>query len=483
MKLVQRLPILILFIGIILRLKVYLENRSLFLDEANLALNLIELDPWALFMPLQYQQFAPPLYNLLTKGFWHLFGPTEWSLRLTSMVGGLLSLWILYLFMKALKLKPWTQATLLYFIAFSLLSLRYATELKPYATDMAVALALTLAAKNTTSFTLGKAFAWAAAGAFAIWFSFPSIFVLLAVGIYWLFSVSLQKEFFQLLTIGLSWIVSFAFLYTIQIQQSLEVDLLIDYHEPYFFPLFPSSTTDLLRIGALLLIPIRALFGYTVLAYIIGSVLCLLGVGYLIQKRQSWGLLLLIPILSCYLASGLGYYSLIPRLVVFLLPFPLLLFGLGLEAVVKLIQTPWAKVAVVGILLIPLVALPEGLSYFASRLEIAELKPLLLHLNEHPSKQAPLYVDHLANPAFRFYTAYHSLSSQLDLGPVTLADWDEDPLQWQIQSNIQGAAWFLYGHLMSQSEQDRMGTELEKLGGQLQLEQESKAARLWLVEP
>ena len=62
-------PILValifLALGMALRLWYYLDARSLFIDEANLALNISELPYAGFFQPLGYQQYAPPLFLLI----------------------------------------------------------------------------------------------------------------------------------------------------------------------------------------------------------------------------------------------------------------------------------------------------------------------------------------------------------------------------------------------------------------------------------
>ena len=57
----RRVVWIIIGLGIILRLVQYLYNRSLWLDEASLALNVIEKSFSGLLQPLGYDQMAPPL--------------------------------------------------------------------------------------------------------------------------------------------------------------------------------------------------------------------------------------------------------------------------------------------------------------------------------------------------------------------------------------------------------------------------------------
>jgi hypothetical protein len=59
------LPWLIIGLGIVLRLTQYVFNRSLWYDEANLALNIIDRSVLELFQPLDHDQGAPIGFLLL----------------------------------------------------------------------------------------------------------------------------------------------------------------------------------------------------------------------------------------------------------------------------------------------------------------------------------------------------------------------------------------------------------------------------------
>ena len=81
--------------GITLRIVQYFHNRSLWLDEAMLGLNIINRSFAQLLMPLDYNQVCAPIGFLLTeKLFVELFGPSEYALRLFPFLCGLISLFL-----------------------------------------------------------------------------------------------------------------------------------------------------------------------------------------------------------------------------------------------------------------------------------------------------------------------------------------------------------------------------------------------------
>src|SRR5690606_20568037 len=85
------LVIALIAIGIILRLYVYFQNRNLIIDEANVARNIAERGFAALALPLDYAQYAPPVFLWITKFFTMLFGMGEMALRLYPLLCGIAS--------------------------------------------------------------------------------------------------------------------------------------------------------------------------------------------------------------------------------------------------------------------------------------------------------------------------------------------------------------------------------------------------------
>ncbi|MGB0840132.1 MAG: hypothetical protein ACPGXL_08330, partial [Chitinophagales bacterium] len=112
---------------VLLRLVVFLQNRSLFIDEANLARNIIQLSFSDFFGKLLYDQYAPPLFMVLEKGSVLCFGVNEWALRLFPLVAGLLAFYVFLRICKILFQTP-TTLYLIGLFGLSLLLLRYSTE-------------------------------------------------------------------------------------------------------------------------------------------------------------------------------------------------------------------------------------------------------------------------------------------------------------------------------------------------------------------
>lgn len=127
---------LVTLAGVALRVEQYLHGRSLWFDEALLALNVIHRPLQRLLTePLAYQQGAPPGFLAIQRLVVAQFGSSERMLRLVPMVGGCLTLVVFARLAHRLLSRPAALlATAL--AAFSPFLVYYAAESKQYSTDV-----------------------------------------------------------------------------------------------------------------------------------------------------------------------------------------------------------------------------------------------------------------------------------------------------------------------------------------------------------
>lgn len=308
---------LLISAGVLLWLINWWSGRPLFIDEANVARNLFDRSFADLFVPLDHEQYAPPLYLVLTKACGALFGYSEVSLRLPALFGGLLAIPGLLLGGKALKSGPWGLLSLgLLFV--NPLVLRYTGELKPYSFDLG--LAALLLGYGYQNFRPGRR--WGLIGALVPWLSFPSVFLLATLAsryLYRAFADDREKPWRDLKrwsTTILLWGLSFGVLYFTIIRPSVGSSYLNGYHQAWFFPL-PGANDFFYRSLLLSGSFVRLTFGFTALALGLGSLSWLIGLWYARQHRSGW---LLFPAGLVILVSAVEHYSLIPRLLLFVLP-------------------------------------------------------------------------------------------------------------------------------------------------------------------
>ncbi|HXE56287.1 MAG TPA: glycosyltransferase family 39 protein, partial [Tepidisphaeraceae bacterium] len=161
--------------GIGCRVVQYAWDRSFWVDEASLVLNIRERTASMLMGALDFNQAAPPLFLLIERGLYRVFGGSELSLRLFPLVSGCVSV-ILFAALARRMLKPWMAIVALALFCFSDRLIWHATEVKPYGVDACVAVALTLVAFAGRS-DVRKLIGLCGLATVAVWLSYPAVLV------------------------------------------------------------------------------------------------------------------------------------------------------------------------------------------------------------------------------------------------------------------------------------------------------------------
>ena len=306
--------------GLLLWLINWWHARPVFIDEANVARNLFDRSFTGFFQPLDHQQYAPPFFMVVSKLCGELFGYGERALRLPAMLGGLVALCGLLLSVRKLELAWWgLLPVVLLFVNPTVL--RYVGEMKPYCLDLGVA-SLLLAA---VLYWPRPSWKWALAGAFAVWFSLPSVFVLAAVGLPALWFGE-RRDLAGWFLCVVAWLVSFALLYLVLLKSHLGNGYLNNFHGAYFFPL-PSANGFAVGRAIILTISLpKVAFGFTTFAILGGACAAILG---LQSENRRLTATAILPVLIVLAVSALGRYSLIDRLLLFTLPGWWLLAAMG----------------------------------------------------------------------------------------------------------------------------------------------------------
>ena len=170
-------------LGLALRLASYLLNFPLWWDEAFVAVNLLRRGYLGLLRPLDYGQVCPLLFLWaeLTSVRW--LGFSEWSLRLFPLACALASV-VLFRFAASQVLQGRALLLAVAVFAVSVHPIRHAADVKPYATDLLVALGLQSLAISWWRRPDRPGRLWALAGfvPFALLLSHPAAFVAGGVG-------------------------------------------------------------------------------------------------------------------------------------------------------------------------------------------------------------------------------------------------------------------------------------------------------------
>lgn len=325
-------------LGAALRLWQYGANASLWADEANLALNVVERPVRRLLAPLDYRQVAPPGWLLLEKGAVAALGDGEPALRLLPLLASLAALPLHWHVARRVLPPGWPPVLALGLLAVGTPFIHYAAQVKPYATDVALGLALLALALalHDGGPGRGRTLGLGALGAVAPWLSYPAGLVLAGLGAA-LGGLALRARArpraAPLVGLGLTWAVSAvgAFLWARSTLTPDDVAYLERFWAPWLWPWPPRTVQELgwpiARLttvygGGGLRLPLPGLF----------LALAVVGTGALVRRAPAHAWLLLAPILATFGAAAAHRYPFAPRLVLFLFPTFLLLTAAGAHA-------------------------------------------------------------------------------------------------------------------------------------------------------
>jgi hypothetical protein len=410
----ERLAVfLILLLGFILRLQQYLTGRSLWLDEAMLALNIVNRDFAGLFQPLDYDQGAPIGFLLVEKIFNVMFGDHEFVLRFFPFVAGVAGLGLFYLLLRRTTSGIGLLTGLALF-AFGPELVYYSSEMKQYILDVAVAISILLMAtpifeqkaKKRDFIYLGLV------GILGLWFSHPALFMLAGIGIGLLIPALKQRErslIISTLTLGVAWLANLGLLYLVSLRNLSQNTFLLEYWQENFMPASPWSNWS--WFGAVFEDFIQHQVGVHISIWE-ALIILILGLAYLSTKNKVYSGVLFVIFIFELVASAVRLYPLGGRLSLFLAPLVLILISHAVDALEHRFHAlyGWSKLIAlfVGAYLL-YVPVSESLSNFSNPKYFEHIRPSMATLSENWREGDALFVSYGAVPAFRFYADRYGL--------------------------------------------------------------------------
>lgn len=415
--------------GILVRLVQYLNNRSLWGDEASVALNIVDRSYLSLLNPLDYNQAAPPGFLWVEKLAIQVFGNNEYALRLFPFISSIISIYAFYFIANRYTSKFAAPVAIAFFACLPY-TVYYATEVKQYSSDVMVALVLTLllVPTRTRLLTIKQVFLLSLINAIFIWLSHPAIFVLAGIELVNILIISNNKRkliIFNRLPIYLTCLLSFALLYFLNLSRSMGNSTLQD----SWGPRFPDSPFDILWLldafGRFFYRPLGFFSiadGIAMFAFVVGLI------AYFKQDRKISLLVIMSPTIATLIASYLQKYPFRERLVLFLAPFFLLVIAEGIVFLIKKFKykTKAKYLSFLGIIVFASLLLPPVLN--TSRLVISpelkhEIRPVIEYLKSHQKSSDRIYVYHKGKTQFLYYAPkYGYLETNYLIGYGDLPD-------------------------------------------------------------
>jgi hypothetical protein len=459
----------VLLFGVALRLIQYLVNRSLWHDEAQLALGIIEKPFSAFFEPLGRVQLAPVGFLALEKTAVLALGGSEYVLRLFPLLFGLASLFIfLRLARTVLPLRGALLALVLFVAADRLIW--YSSEVKQYSLDVFA----TIAALGTAIWyhskpaSLWRALGLGLLGAAAVWFSQPSAFVLAGAGISLAIGPFRRREWKNAVPLGLVaalWLASAAGCVFVMRAQMRGQDSLYQYWRDYFMPVPPRSLDDLHWFT-------RTFFGIFdnpvgIPLTGIAALLAIIGAVSLFKRDAFSGWLLLLPVAATLFASALRMYPFGDRLLLFLVPIFLILIAAGGREIAA--RTYPSMPLLTWMLLALLLLFPATFAarYLIKQRPEEEIKTALEYMRQRRGETDVVYVYYGAEPAFQYYAArYGFREGDCVHGVMSRAKWSgyiSDLKQVEGRERV----WVLFSHAVVGGESEFILDHLDAAGVRL----------------
>ena len=433
--------------GTVLRLRQYLAVRSLWLDEAMLALNIIHKDVIGLLGSLEYNQGAPLGFLLVEKIVTSLLGINELRLRLFPLISGIISIVIFYMVLKNVLNTAGVLAALALF-AYSPTLIYYSSEVKQYSLDVLMIvflLWLFINMQKQQSQVLYQVFLVISA-ALVIWFSHPSVFMLASIGVVLFLQVVLKKNNRSTLpiwVIGAIWFLSVGILYFINLKGLSENEFLLNYWGDSFLPV-PIEWHWIKDAFLNLFTDVAGLDSY----FGVFLILVLLGLTRLYTAHWTIAGSITLTFVFVLIASGLQKYPFSGRLMLFSVPLLFMLIGAGLDFLLDIpspskVLNSMVAVCLIGLILIAPVS--TSIERYKSPPDTDYIRPAMEYLMENYLSGDVIYVYYWTVPAFEYYSLIYDFSGKNVV--VGKQPEKEEIISELSQLNEHERIWIIFSHL------------------------------------
>jgi hypothetical protein len=455
------IAIALILVGTAVRVRDYWGNRSLWRDEAALAVNFLHRSFFGMLKPLDNQQAAPVGFLLVQKLAATILGTSERGLRFIPLMASIAAVVV---FWRLCRLLLTPRATLL---ALGLLSLNYrqyyyAQEVKQYSTDVFVAITLLYTTAkllllpspgtpgegqggglfdepSTSPYPnpppeyqgRGKSgipgrrglIILGVLGALAVWFSHPAVFVLAGIGVtsVWVLRKTPPRELAKLGWVFLAWVLSFALEYVL-ILRPLSRDGFMQsfWSAAEAFGPIPKS------IGALIWYKKRFLeiFDDPMGGEFVGlsAMIYVLGAGVLFRRNKTTLMLLTLPIAFVLAASIPHKYPFRSRMIMFIVPLLVATIGVGLD---WLLEEPRRLVGIVAAVFLFESPFFTTLNFARHVQTKNDIRASMSYVGAHKQPGDVYYVYPHCQYAFTYYQNRFGLSdARAIVGAQGVAGWD-----------------------------------------------------------
>jgi hypothetical protein len=487
------LSMVIIGVGILLRVMQFASGRSLWADEAKLSLNILNRSYLELTQVLDYDQVAPIGFLWLEKLATQIFGETDVALRIVPFVASITSLVLVY-YLARRFIHPIGVPIAVALFALQGREIYYASEIKQYSGDVMVALLLvSVIYRQTSQLTRQQMFWFAGVGAIAIWLSHPSIFILASLAGAQIFAQVIRRirdrkpvDIAAWIPVYGAWAVSFGAFYLLSLGENSGNDtLLASWASRRAFPSgFPDLDWLFYSLKRLFWKPLdfpKPFFDKVAIAA------SLVGIVSLARRNIATVLVLLLPTALTLVAAYLYKYPFYSRVLMFLVPFWMLLMAQGVAQIITLrvtlpsLSSVWTRIvascigfAWLGLLLyVPAV---NAQAYLSPPVTDEEIKPVMAYIEDHWQPNDLIYVFQKSQFQFQFYREQYGFGSDdyvVGVDPDAYVETDFGKVKRLYRQNLRqfcgrDRLWVLIADIDMRPQTEFMLERLEQMGDRLE---------------
>lgn len=396
----------VIMIGISISIYQFIYNRSLWLDESYLALNIMNRSHFELLQTLDYCQVAPILFLQIEKIFSSLMGNSEFVLRLFPLISYLGSIYFIYKILKILNLNIYIIIVSLSIYMFNEPIIYYSSEVKQYMIDVLVLSIMYYLILKSYKNIINKYFLLGVLGVIGIFLSNVSPIILLCCGIYLFYNdyKGERKECKYIMILSATWILFFAIYYLFFIYNHPIKEFMLGFWsmEGAFMPTDPFDSEFYQFIKSKYYIFNHDLFSFGWIGFYIVQILFLFGCFNLLEKRKfNIFVLSVLPIVVHLVLSSMKLYPFDLRLILYICPAFIIILSYGLESIFNSIAK--INVYLIRFLTIPAILCFLFITYSKLPLEKSELKSCFEYLQQNAKENDKIYFSYFSSFPLQYY--------------------------------------------------------------------------------
>lgn len=176
---------IIILLGIYIRVLFFSYVRPFWNDESALAINVIGRNFFELFLPLDLNQTAPPLFACLSKFCGYFIKQSEFAFRFVPLLSSIISIPVFFLLCRNFCRNKIGNIFALMLFSFNYQIVYYAQEFKQYSSDILIFMLILLSYFYIDIKTVKKSalIAFGCVFGIALWGSYTSVFAILTLSV------------------------------------------------------------------------------------------------------------------------------------------------------------------------------------------------------------------------------------------------------------------------------------------------------------